>query len=298
MPVVFPGLAPRSGTGWCGDKNRILIKKFKMIRRNNSKFYVLAGLIAAIILLIFLNFIGWLNKPKSAFLNVTAVVARPFTLASSRVVSLAKAMLSLKGLVQENNQLRQANEELTLKMSDLLEAAQENKILRAQLQIAPPLKSKLTKANLVGFDPSNFGQYFLIDRGRRDGVIKNQGVIFGGGFLVGKISEVNDNSSQVLILTDSASSVFILTQESRVGGVVRGDHGVGLILDMIPPEKNVKFGESVISSGLDGFLPKGLLIGTIGNKISKESDVFQKFEVKALVNYKEIESVFVVLGNE
>jgi len=98
-------------------------------------------------------------------------------------------------------------------------------------------------------------------------------------------------------LTDSDSAVFTLTQETRVGGVVRGDHGVGLILDMIPPEKEIKPQELVISSGLDGFIPNGLVIGEVENKISSESEVFQRFKIKPSINYNEIETVFIILGN-
>jgi len=166
------------------------------------------------------------------------------------------------------------------------------------LQLDLPLESKLVQADLIGFDPGNVGQYFLIGAGSDSGVKENQGVIMPGGFLIGKVNEVNDNFSKVMELTDSDSSIFVLTQETRVGGVVRGDHGVGLVLDMIPPEKEIKPQELIISSGLDGSIPKGLVIGQVDAKISAESDVFQRFKIKPAVNYNDIETVFVVLGNK
>jgi len=269
-----------------------------MRKRNYSKFYILGGLVAAIILLIFLNFFGWLEWPKKIFLKAAVPILKPFETAGRKTSGALSVLFNIKSVIQENSKLRQENQELILKISGLTEMAQENKILRQQLQIESPLVSKMVQADLIGFDPGNIGQYFLIGTGTDNGVAPNQGVILPGGFLVGKVVETKNNFSKVLELTDSDSSVFALTQETRVGGVVRGDHGVGLILDMIPPEKEIKPQELIISSGLDGAIPKGLIIGQVDSKISTESEVFQRFKIKPAINYNEIETVFVVLGNK
>ena len=267
-----------------------------MVRQDNSKFYILGAIIAAIILLIFLNSLGWLNWPKKVFLSVAYPVARPFNLLGIRVSDSARALFGIKGLIDENSQLQEQNQELTLKLSGLLETVEENKLLREQLRVSLPDSSIMIQANIVGFDPGNLGQYFLIDRGKKDGIKIGQAVIYAGGFLVGKINESDDLSAKVLSLTDSDSSVFCLTQEGRVSGVIRGDHGAGIFFDMVAPEKAVSQGETIISSGLDNGIPKGLLVGRVGEKISKESDVFQKFKVTPFVNDKEIESIFVIFG--
>ncbi len=269
-----------------------------MPRRNFSKFYILVILIAAIVLLIFLNSIGWLNWPAKVFYGVTGFIAKPFEILGNKVSGAINLVVNLKELMKENSQLKDENRQLTLKISELSEISQENKLLREELKLESSVKSKKVLADLIGFDLSGLGQYFFINRGKNDGVTEGQAVIFAGGFLVGKIIETEENLSKVLALTDSQSLIFALTQESRASGVVRGDHGVGLILDQVASEKEVKDKEIIVTSGLDSHLPKGLIIGQIESKISSESDVFQKFEVKIGINHKEIESVFVVLGNE
>jgi len=269
-----------------------------MQRKNSSKTYLPIGLLAAIILLIFFNSIGWLEWPKGVMYRIFSPVAKPFIFTGVKISDTAKVILGLKDLVKENTQLRQENQEFVLKLAELSEVAQENKFLQDQLQLKPPLKSRLVEADLIGFDPGNLGSIFFINRGKKDGVSENQGAIFAGGFLVGKVSEAKDNLSKVIGLNDSNSSVFAITQETRTSGVVKGDHGVGLVLDMVPPESEIKPGELVLSSGLDGFLPKGLVIGWTENKISQESEIFQRFKIKPAINYTEIERVFIVLGNE
>ena len=268
-----------------------------MRKRIFSKFYILGGLVAAIILLIFLNFFGWLEWPKKIFLKATVPILKPFEIAGRKTSGALSVLFNIKIIIQENSKLRQENQDLILKISGLIEMAQENKILRQQLQIDFPLESKMIQADLVGYDPGNVGQYFFIGAGSDNGVNIGQGVILPGGFLVGKVVEAKNNLSKVLEITDSESSIFALTQETRVGGVVRGDHGVGLILDMIPPEKEIKPQELIISSGLDGSIPKGLVIGQVENRISTESEVFQRFKIKPAINYNDIETVFVILGN-
>lgn len=269
-----------------------------MIRRDFSKFYILGGLLAAIFLLIFLNSVGWLERPKNIFYRITIPLLKPFQIGGAKFSEGIKLISELKQLIKENSRLKQENQDLLLKVSSLAEVVQENKLLREQLQLKPAVQSKMTLAQIVGFSPENLGQHLLIDKGKKDGVKENQAVIFAGGFLIGKIMETQDYSSQVLLLVDSRSSVFSLTQETRIGGVVKGDHGVGLIMEIIPQQKQVREGEIVISSGIDGYLAKGLIIGQVEAKISLESEALQRFKIKPAINYKEIESVFVVLGNE
>jgi rod shape-determining protein MreC len=269
-----------------------------MLQKKARKFYISGGLAAAIALLIFLNSAGWLEWPKKILYRGSVPILKPFEIAGKRAAGFLKMLSSVRDLMKENSRLKQENQQLILRVSGLAELAQQNKMLRDQLQIRPSLEAKMLIADLIGFDPGNLGQYFLINKGQREGVKINQAVICAGGFLVGKIIEVKENFSQAVALTDSGSSIFALTQETRIGGVVRGDYGLGLFLDMVPSEKIIKGDETVISSGLDEGIPKGLVIGQIEGKISKESEVFQKFKIKPAVNYKEAESVFIILGDE
>lgn len=269
-----------------------------MRRRDYSKYYILGGLIAAVVLLIFLNNLGWLKRPKNFFARAVVPILKPFETVGRKTSGALDVLFDIKDIIRENNELRQENQKLIEKLSILADMAQENKILRQQLGVDPPIESKMIQAELIGYDPGNFGQYFLIDAGTESGVKENQGVIMPGGFLIGKVVSAEKNFSKVIELVDSESSVFALTEESRVGGVVKGDHGVGLILDMIPPEKEIRPQELIISSGLDGSIPKGLVIGQVDSKISTESEIFQRFKVKPAVNYNDIETIFVVLGNK
>ncbi|MBI4708799.1 MAG: rod shape-determining protein MreC [Candidatus Portnoybacteria bacterium] len=269
-----------------------------MPKKNFSKIYLLISFTAIIILLIFFNSFGWLALPKTIIFKSASLISKPFIFLGQKTSGGLKIIINLKDLAKENTLLTKENQELILKTAKVYELENENSLLRQQLEIKPPLKSKIAMADIIGFDPGNLGQYFLINKGAKDGVEINQAVIFGEGFLVGKVMKTEDNFSEVLSLTDSNSLVSALTQEGRAGGVAKGDHGVGMIMEMVPPDREISSGEIIISSGLDGHLPRGLIIGKAEAKISLPSEAFQRFKIEPAVNYKDIETVFVILGNE
>jgi len=271
---------------------------FIMAQQSTKKIYVLIILLAAIVSLIFFNAAGWLEPPKNMFFKIAVPVLKPFQIIGSKISGSIKLMTEIKNLAKENAEFKKENELLIVSVSKLSEAARENQFLRTQLGLVPPWKLKIILADIIGFGPGNLGEYFLIDRGKEDGVLSGQAAIYAGGFLVGRITTADNNLGMVMALVDSASSVFAITEETRVGGAILGDQGVGLILDMVPPDKEVNMGEIVLSSGLDSKTPKGLIIGKVAKKISGENDIFQRFKIKPAVNYKEIERVFIILGNE
>lgn len=269
-----------------------------MPQKNSKKIYVLSVLLAAVVLLIFFSSAGWLQAPKTIFFKIAVPVLKPFQLLSNKISGSYKLMTEIKSLIKENEKLRSENELLDVSSVKLAEIERENQFLKAQLQLVPRLKSKIILADVIGFEPGNFGEHFLVNQGEKAGASSGQAIIYAGGFLIGKINEADKNLSKAMALVDSASSVFAVTEDTRVGGAVKGDHGVGLIFDMVPPDKAVSIGENVLSSGLDSQIPRGLIIGKISEKISLEGDIFQRFKIKPAVNYKEIERVFIVTGNE
>src|SRR4030042_2667049 len=132
-----------------------------MFRRNFSKFYLLVGLIAAVVLLIFLNYLGWLDWPKRIFSKAVVPILKPFEAVGHKTSGALSVLFNIKIIIRENSELRRENQELILKISGLTEMAQENKILRQQLQIELPLESKIMQADLVGFDSGKVGAYFF-----------------------------------------------------------------------------------------------------------------------------------------
>ncbi|MDD5589895.1 MAG: rod shape-determining protein MreC [Candidatus Portnoybacteria bacterium] len=268
-----------------------------MAKNNSRKFYILGGIVAATALLVFFNFSGWFSAPKDFVCRICFSVSRPFYSLGLKISGIFHFVGNFKDLAYENEQLKEENRQLTLKFVELREVLNENDFLSKQLQMLPPLKSRLIMADIVGFNSDNLGQLLMLNRGANEGLAENQAAIFAGGLLVGRLIKVNKNSSQVLAITDSKSSVLAVTQESRLSGVIKGDHSAGLIFEVASLKEGINEGELLITSGLDGNFPRGLLIGRIESKISQESEALHRFKVKPALNCKQLERVFVVIGN-
>ena len=116
--------------------------------------------------------------------------------------------------------------------------------------------------------------------------------------LVGRISDVTENTSKVLLLNDPGSSASALLADSRLNGIVRGSTCGDLIMDFIPQGPTFQEGEVVLSSGLGGKFPKGLAIGTIETIDSQPNAVFQTATVKPAVDFGSLELVLVITNFE
>ena len=77
-------------------------------------------------------------------------------------------------------------------------------------------------------------------------------------------------------------------------GLVRGDDGLNLTIDLLPQGKTIEQGETIITSGLAGFFPPGLLIGQIEKIISSEVQTSQTAKIKPAVDFTSLEQVFVI----
>ena len=112
--------------------------------------------------------------------------------------------------------------------------------------------------------------------------------------LVGRISEVTDTTSKVLLITDASSSVNALLQSSRLNGVVRGSPGGGLVMDYIPQGGLFSTGEIILTSGLGGNFPKGIPLGQVTEIRQRDIDVFQQAVVQPTGDFGSLELVMVV----
>ncbi len=241
--------------------------------------------------------IGFLNPIKGGVNKVTS----PFQLALSQsgknVASFFHLLTSVKSISQENQSLQDANATLVSENVKLKEIERENAILRKQLKFKQQTNYRLIEADVINRDPISSIQNLTINKGKKDGIKKELAVTLNGA-LIGKISEVSDYTSKVLLITDQTSIVNSTIQDSRATGVIKGQLGYGLKMELIPQNTVIKEGDIVITSGLGGILPKGLIIGSIDVVEKADNEIFQTATIKPTINFKNTENVFIILGKE
>lgn len=238
---------------------------------------------------------GVLHGARKVMLAVTAplsdagdAIASPFAAAGNWLSGLGVSRKDIDAVRAQNDQLR-------ARLADLEEARQENDRLRALVQFAEERKLTKLGARVIGRPTSSWEGVIVIDRGSADGVVRGMPVLALQG-LVGQIEEVSPNSSRVRLITDPESGVAAMVQSSRAVGVVRGSIDRMLRMDFVDKKSVPKVGDVIITSGLGGIYPKGLVVGDVVAVDALRADLYPRITVVSRVPIDRIEEVLVLLG--
>lgn len=200
---------------------------------------------------------------------------------------------TVSGFKVENERLRNRIQTLEVERNKLLEAEATNRRLQQLLELRSHLPSGSVTASIIANSASTWFQSCLLDKGSADGVSKGMAVVTPIGVL-GRVVSVTARTAKVLLLTDPNSGVDVLVQRTRARGIVSGSLESGTILKYVKRTEDIQEGDRLITSGVDGIFPKGLLVGTV-IKVRKQSlGLFQHVEVLPAVNSARAEEVLVV----
>jgi len=201
---------------------------------------------------------------------------------------------ALQNTTKENEQLRRENDALKLQLAQLQGKAAEADRLAALLSFRQShAEVPMVAARVIGVSAGTASQTVQLDRGERDGIRKNMGVITPDG-VVGKVVEVYPNATQVLLLTDKDSGVGALLAESRIQSPVGGQGEPLLLMKYVPNDDSVNVGEHVITSGMDRIFPRDLPVGTVTE--IKSGNPFKQIRIKPAANLERLEEVLVLLS--
>lgn len=264
--------------------------------RNNRKWIIAA--VAMIALLIFFARAG----NTEPFENIVVRATNPLTAnalsAWHAVAGLGTAVSDIKNAGEEVAALREENRRLRDESVERAGLVLENTALRTQLGVAALRSRVLMDAEVIAFDPLSFTHYATINRGARDGVRVHMPVIMPGDVVFGKITTVHETTSEVMLITDGNNKASGMTVSGGASGVLGGAKGSTLSLDLIEKSATISLGELIVTSGLDGVYPRGLIIGQVAKIISQEEGIFQQAHLSAAYTETLPQTVFVITGNE
>lgn len=228
-----------------------------------------------------------------AFLYVFTPIQRTVSASSIRSNKLFSGISELFNLRQQNQELTEKIKDLSIDRSRILELEIENENLKKQLGfIEEHRELSLVPAKIIGREPTSFLDYIVVDKGEEDDVSVGSAVV-SDGFLVGKVTEIWSNQSKITLITSKDSIVQAMLQENRVQGILKGGLS-GIVLENIPQDLEVASGENVITSGLDGDVEQGLLIGEVVSQQSSKAEIFKTLSVRSLVDFSKLELVFII----
>lgn len=256
--------------------------------KNNRFLFIIL-----IIVVLGMIFSAALSPVRNIFIKIVSPVSRFFIVSGNRISDFSHTISSISRLVRENKDLSDKNFQLESELVGLKEVRHENDLLKQELGFYQKEKEKeLIPAEVIGSSSSGFLQTVKIDKGSADG-IKQGAAVLSRGFLVGKASQVNQDNSEVFLITNSNSLIPIILQNSRGTGILKGGL-TGLTIEDIALDSKVQIGEAVLTSGLGEETPPGLPIGTVEKLLSARSEIFQKVSIKSPVEFGKLEIVFII----
>lgn len=218
-----------------------------------------------------------------AFTPILDVVSRPVSAANAVVRDIGE----LIELRTELARVKEENERLLQWQTVARRLEAENAAFRSLLSAKIETSSFLVAARVVADAGGPFVRTVLLNAGLRDGVAKGQAVVNAEG-IVGRIAEVGERSSRVLLLSDLNSRVPVVNERSGQRGVLAGDNSEWPQLVFLPNQAQVQPGDPIVTSGHGGLLPPGLPIGVVAS--TGDGGV----RVQPLVNWHRLEFVRVV----
>ncbi|MDR3085324.1 MAG: rod shape-determining protein MreC [Christensenellaceae bacterium] len=269
-----------------------------------SRKIFLIGAAAAACLLVALFGVTTTGLIEIPFVNsLIARVILPVQRAVSGAVnagfSAAQQRRTQMELTQQLDELSEEKKLIEQDLTRMRELESENERLRALLNAVEQLPEyDLMAARVSGKEPGGWFESFTIDKGRLQGVSKDD-VVLGASGLVGRVLEAYDSTALVMAVIDSRSAVAALVERTRDNGVAQGglyltDRDELLQMHFLPAGAELQPGDRVISSGLDAIYPKGLLIGTV-RSISRDQVGNERYVVlDPAVDFAHLEDVLVM----
>ncbi len=268
--------------------------------RNKSKYFVIFLLFLA-----FLQFIAYNIKSKYAYNTLDKIILYLVSPLQEFIVHTEKkstnffdTYINLVNLEKKNKDLESELNRMYFVVNQFEETKIENERLRKMLEFKKESPYEIVAAEIIAKDATSYGRTIRVNVGSRNNVTVNSAVISYHG-IVGKVISTLDNYSDIMLITDTMSAVDVLSQRSRARGIARGsvNEPLKLSLDFVSREEDIQKGDAIVTSGLGGIWPKGLLVGMVSTIEKGDEFLFRLVEIEPSTDFSKLEEVFIITKN-
>ena len=250
---------------------------------------------AAIVLLAFSG-IGLLRPVEDVSYTLLSPIETGLRAIAQPAADIVSRYGDTRELTQENEALRAENERLTSEVARLHEDTARLDEFERLLGTRDALADhEFLVADVVSSDPTSGRRRVAINKGRSDGLRTGMPVVTEGSTLVGTITKVENDHAWITLVTDIDSAVSSRILESRAQGIVEGKYGGTMNMAWIDQNAAVKEGDRVVTSGLGGTYPDGLVIGRVTRVGGNPQELFQSVTVAPLASLSRLETVLVMV---
>ncbi len=266
-----------------------------MFRERGLIPWLLLGLVLVVVL----------NLPGPATRRVKALVREGFAplqkalaVFGARSREAGTAIRGVSTAVKENREMAAELVRLRFRLGELQALEDENVELRSQLQFARRAERRLVPCEVISRDLSGWWQVLRLGSGRADGIMDDCAVVSSEG-LIGKTVDVSRLAADVLLISDPGCKVAARVARSGAFGIVVGQ-GVSFRgrpvcrMDFINKDVPIRVGDEVVTSGLGGVFPRGLLVGYVERVYQDDSGLFQHADILPKADLGRLTYVFVI----
>ncbi len=268
------------------------LKNFYINKKSKGWLKILVG---ATIFFVVVFILGLFTTPiKNYFYALSAPIQKTFWSAGTISSNFFGSFLKAGSLAKENEDLQKENRELLSQVAILQSIDEAN-----QAQNDVSLACQNSGFSLVPAKSSGLVNDVLsVDKGSADGISVGMTVIDQQKVLVGKIFEVYQNFSQIMLISNKNSTVVIKTLQSdqlasEVSGAVKGSGGLSAYLDLIRIQDTISQGDVLVTSN-DPVFPNDLLVGKIDKVQKNDQKSFQSASIQLFFNVKTVDNLFVI----
>ncbi len=232
-------------------------------------------------------------KPRRLVMAALAPVQTAAARLTDGGAGIIHDYLDLVGVQRDNTRLRAELAHAETQRARLAELEVENLHLSDLLELKQALALKSIAANVIGADASGLARTLLLEGGSDQGFEAGMAVLSTAG-VVGKLIAVGPSSSRVLLINDHNSALDAFDQRSRVRGIVAGVVDDGLVMKYVDRSEDVKPGDTIVTSGVDGIFPRGLLVGEVTAVVREGPGLFLTVSVAPAADFRRVEQVLIV----
>jgi rod shape-determining protein MreC len=203
--------------------------------------------------------------------------------------------VALRGVRAENDDLKRRVADLEVRLQQEHALATRSQGLQALMDLKSQATVPTVAAEVIAGNPDSVVRTVTIDRGSADGVQPDMAVIAPGGIIGRIIGPVAQHAARVQLLIDRNAAAGALIERTRAGGLIVGaEANPPLRMELVSNLTDVKPGDNVVASGVDGIFPKGYLIGRV-EQAERGAGLYRTITVRPGVDFSSLEEVLVVL---
>ncbi|MFA6271549.1 MAG: rod shape-determining protein MreC [Patescibacteria group bacterium] len=261
----------------------------------NLRINVLFLILVAIVLLVFLHSVGFLRPVENAVFYVLRPIEKITYNAGLRFFA-SENIKSAVELGRNNQDLQNQLSNALIENARLHSLMTKSEVLQQEVEYLKSNNYEFQAAQIIGKSPHPGTQLYILDRGTNDGIAVGMPVVYKDGILVGKIVEVGDNDSNMILITDSNSSIGAYVQNATNSpGVVVGKLGLSLEMQLIPQSEEILTDQIVVSSGIEENIPEGLVIGQVSSISNQTEELFQTASIQPPVTLDRLQIVSIII---